>query len=74
MKLKKKKIRLWCPGGGKDIGFQFSKESRKLSLTPALRKTRFVRCGVCDQRFEVQNKDCHDFGCTHSFVPKHKAY
>lgn len=69
-----RKRRTWCPGGGKDLGFIYDKESRKLSKTPERRKIKFVRCSVCDQRFEVQNKDCHDPGCTHSFIPNHKAY
>lgn len=73
-KKKSLKIRCWCPGGGRHLQFEFTKLSRRLSLTPYKRKIKYARCEVCDQRFEVQNKDCHDPGCTHQFVPRHKAF
>ena len=67
-----KKKRTWCPGGATQLGFTWSKESRK--MLPEDRKIKFIRCPICDQRFEVQNKECHDHGCIHHFVPNHKAY
>jgi hypothetical protein len=71
---KKKRVRTWCPGGGKCIDFQFDEESRKLCLTPEKRKVKYARCTVCNQRFEVYYEECHDAGCVHSYIPKHKAY
>lgn len=71
-KPKRKKIRVWCPGGGKDIGFDYNHKSR--STPEEKRKVKYIRCGVCGQRFEVFNKECHDPGCVHHYVPKHKAY
>jgi transcription elongation factor Elf1 len=73
-KPKRSRVRLWCPGGGVDVGFQYDDESRKLALTPEKRKVKYVRCGVCGQRFEVHNRECHDAGCVHQRVPRHKAY
>lgn len=73
-KPKRKKVRTWCSGGMKDLGFEYSRESRKMAATPEKRKTRFVRCSICDQRFEVYNQECHDPGCIHQKVPRHKAY
>lgn len=69
---KKKRIKTWCSGGGKDLGFQYDKESRE---TPSeKRRLKYVRCQVCDQRFQAYNRECHDVGCVHTYVPKHKAY
>jgi len=73
-KPKRTKVRVWCPGGGKDLGFDYDAKSRKLAKTPEKRKVKFVRCGVCSQRFEVYNRECHDPGCVHYHVPPHKAY
>ena len=73
-KPKRVRVRTWCPGGGKDLGFQYDDKRRELSKNPERRKTKHVRCGVCDQRFEVYNRDCHDPGCTHFHVPRHKAF
>jgi len=67
-----KKKRVWCPGGGQHLTSQYDDESRKTK--PEDRKVKHIRCSVCDQRFEIQNKECHDPGCVHGFVPNHKAY
>ena len=53
MKPKKKKIRVWCPGGNKDL------------FEP---KTKYIRCDVCDQRFEAYSVN------KMLVVPPHKAY
>lgn len=73
-KLRRSRVRTWCPGGGEDLGFEYNKESRRISDNPHLRKVKHVRCKICGQRFEIYNRDCHDPGCTHSKVPKHKAF
>lgn len=52
-KPKKKKLRIWCSGGNKEL------------WEP---KTKYVRCDVCDQRFEAYSKD------QALYVPPHKAY
>lgn len=70
--LKKKRIRTWCSGGGRDLGFEWSDKSRKTK--PEDRKVKFIRCSVCGQRFEALNRECHDAGCVHQQVPPHKAY
>jgi len=71
---KKKRIKEWCSGGGEALTIEWSKESRKLCLTPDKRKTKYARCKICNQRFEIYNRECDDLGCIHMSIPKHKAY
>lgn len=73
-KPKRSRVRTWCPGGGQNLGFVYDRKSRQLAENPERRKVKFVRCSVCDQRFEVHNRDCHDPGCTHFDVPRHKTF
>lgn len=62
-KPKKSKVRKWCPGGGKEIGCDCHNVIYK-----------YVRCSICDQRFEpyYRNSFCESFKIFS--VPKHKAY
>ena len=63
----KKKIRTWCPGGNDNLGYIDNGNNDRDKIKP-----KYVRCKICDQRFEAYNKrtDCCDIIC----VPKHKAY
>lgn len=69
---KKKKVRVWCPGGGGDkpVGGCEKPEKGREHL-----KKKMVRCGVCDQRFETKNHPAEpDNSDIHRRIPPHKAY
>lgn len=63
----KKKIRIWCPGGDENLGYteESGQDVDKI-------KVKYVRCKICDQRFEAYNK--RSGCCSITCVPKHKAY
>lgn len=67
--LKKKRVRIWCPGGGTPIGSCEKPKEGKEYL-----RTKFVRCSVCGQRFEAQNVPTSCADDVHRRVPKHKAH
>lgn len=72
-KPKKKPKRDWCSGGGKMIDWEWNHD-KKWNTSPDLRKVKYARCSVCNQRFEVINRECEDAHCWHKYIPKHKAY
>jgi predicted amidophosphoribosyltransferase len=53
---KKKRVLEWCPGGGKELP----------------EPKRRARCSVCGKQFAVRKVECHDPGCFHYDIPKHK--
>lgn len=60
----KKKIRKWCPGGGKLIGCDCHNDIKK-----------YVRCGTCGQRFEPYFRTFfQNIGEKTWYMPPHKAY
>jgi hypothetical protein len=70
MNKRTKKARVWCPGGDRSIGSCFP----DIAKDPSERKKVFQRCAVCDQRFELLNRDCCCPGSIHPRIPKHKAF
>ena len=66
---KKKKVRVWCPGGGQPIGACEKPDEGKEYL-----RTKVIRCLACGQRFEAQNVPTSCPDDIHRRVPKHKAH
>ena len=74
-KPKKKPKREWCDGGGKIIDLLPGSKAREHLIEPSKTKKKYVRCSVCDQRFEVWNDvDWFTYDDVVQRVPKHKAY
>lgn len=67
-KPKRSKQRLWCPGGGESRDWHWDDSE------PERRKKKFIRCKVCDQRFEAEQRACCCPNCIHFKVPRHKAW
>lgn len=76
-KPKRSRIRTWCPGGFVIVQLKTKDAPRFMQLQgiKVIPRNKFVRCGVCDQRFEAQATPCCDGHCPPNHrVPKHKAY
>jgi hypothetical protein len=72
-KPKRDKTRKWCPGGNKNLGHISAKDRTRIIDDPDRYKKKFVRCEICNQRFEVYN--VRDHGCCDmAKIPPHKAY
>jgi hypothetical protein len=68
---------MWCEKDNCCIDFIGYKHQWKYKSRTALAEARKqvgarVRCPKCKQRFEPIVKECHDPGCWHVFMPKHK--
>ncbi len=71
----RKKIRVWCPGGGTSLG-GCSREDKR-GVERARIKPKYRRCPVCDQRFELMARDTEPDDARpdiHYSIPPHKAY
>ena len=74
-KPKKKRKREWCSGGGEVIERMPYGEAIENLVEPTKTKVKYVRCAVCNQRFEIWNdKDYFFYDNVKRRVPKHKAY
>lgn len=67
---------VWCEERNKQIdciGFKPWKYKSKSPMAEARKQVGArVRCPKCKQRFEPIVKECHDPGCWHVYMPKHK--
>lgn len=81
MKLKAKKIRVWCkekpthlagcPGVGwvlgKRVGNKVIDSQGKVDKLP-----KKVVCPDCKKKFKPRVRECHDPNCWHVYLPAHK--
>lgn len=72
------KNRIWCEQTNKGIdciGFKHQWRYKSKTAIAEARKCvgARVRCSKCKQRFEPIVRECHDPGCWHVYLPKHKT-
>lgn len=84
MKLKAKKIKVWCKEkptsisgcGVSDSNWAFGKRvGNKVTNTTVGKTTKFpkkVVCPDCKKKFKPRIRECHDSNCWHIYLPAHK--
>jgi len=81
MKLKAKKIRVWCKEtathleGCPGAGWRLGKRVRNKVIDKQGNVDRIpskVTCPDCKKRFKPRVRECHDPGCWHVYLPAHK--
>lgn len=76
-KPKKDKTRKWCIGGNVTLAYKHSADKDNPKgwgfQNRSKIKPKYIRCHVCDQRFEVYNTESCCDGIIQR-IPPHKAY
>ncbi len=65
MKLKTKRMKVWCHKTNKGVGWVGSDPK-------AAPKT--MRCPDCNKQLKTIVQECHDPGCWHVYMPAHKKF
>jgi len=81
MKLKAKKIRVWCKDeptqltGCPGVGWALGKRIGNKVINKQGRIDKFpkkVICPDCKKKFKPRIRECHDPNCWHVYLPAHK--
>lgn len=70
------KTNVWCET--EDVHLDALGFARKIDeyghyILRGLKYPKKVRCPKCGKQFETFTRECHDPGCIHLYLPKHKA-